>query len=231
MKLSGELLAGDQGFGISTEGCLVAAQAIKTLSDNGIEVGVVIGGGNIFRGVQLESMGVARSPADQMGMLATLMNGIALQQALHSIGVTAKVFSGLDCPRVAEPFVWSRVQESLRDGHPLIFVGGTGNPYFTTDTTAALRASEIEADVLLKATKVDGVYSQDPLKHPDAVRYEQITYSEVLAQKLAVMDATAIALCRGGNIPILVFSMSKLVDGEILGVLESNNSGTLVTEG
>lgn len=231
LKLSGELLSGTDGFGIQQERCLDVARAVKTIVSHQVEVGIVIGGGNIFRGIQLTELGLQRSPADQMGMLATMLNGLALQQALLAIECEAKVMSALDCPKVVEPFHWATARQHMSEGYPVIFVAGTGNPYFTTDTSAALRAREMEADVILKATKVDGVYDRDPLKHSDAVRYEKISYSQVLAEKLQVMDATAIAMCRDGNIPILVFNMSKLTDTQILSVLSQDHPGTLVTEG
>lgn len=231
LKLSGELLSGPEGFGIDQERCLDVARAIKTIVNHNIEVGIVIGGGNIFRGLQLIELGLQRSPADQMGMLATMLNGLALQQALLAIECNAKVMSALDCPKVVEPFHWVTAREHMSAGYPVIFVAGTGNPFFTTDTSAALRAREMDAEVILKATKVNGVYDKDPLKHPDAVKYEHISYSQVLAEKLQVMDATAIAMCRDGNIPILVFNMSKLTDTQILSVLSHENPGTLVTEG
>lgn len=227
LKLSGEILIGSQKFGISDEACRQVASSIKEIRDAGLEVGIVIGGGNIFRGINLKELGMQRSPADQIGMLATLMNGIALQQALASIDCKAQLMSALDCPKVAEPYSWTRAMEGLAAGNVLIFVGGTGNPYFTTDTAAAMRASEIHADVFLKATKVDGIYNKDPLKYPDAVKYDQITYSQFLAEKLEVIDATAIALCMSNKIPILVFNMQLLGKHQITSVL-SEKKGTLV---
>lgn len=174
---------------------------------------------------------MARTPADQMGMLATMINGISLQQALESIGCPAKILSALDCPKVVESYTWAKAQQYLSEGFPVIFVAGTGNPYFTTDTCAALRAAEIKADILLKATKVDGIYNKDPIKSPDAVKYDTITYGQILAEKLEVMDATSIALCRSNNIPVLVFNMSRLNDTQILTLLSQQNIGTLVTPG
>jgi uridylate kinase len=191
-------------------------------------VGIVIGGGNIFRGIHLEKMGLQRTPADLMGMLATLINGIALQQALASIHCPAKVMSSLECPRAVEPYSWRRALECLEEGNVLIFVGGTGNPYFTTDTAAALRASEIRADIFLKATKVDGVYDKDPLKYSDAKKYNSLSYSQALAEKLEVMDATSIALCRNNNIPMLVFNMNLLEEDKILAALSEKSLGTIV---
>jgi uridylate kinase len=227
LKLSGEALAGKQKLGIAKEPCQQIALAIKALRDAGLEVAIVIGGGNIFRGVSLKELGIAQTPADQMGMLATLMNGVALQQALIAVGCKTRLFSGLECPQVAETYQWKKALEAIEEGAVLIFVGGTGNPYFTTDTAAALRANEIEAEILLKATKVDGVFNKDPLKHRDAHKYDTLAYSQVLAEKLEVMDATAIALCMTYQIPILVFNMQLLHHKEILNVL-SEQQGTLV---
>ena len=219
---------GSQKFGIQQEAGLELAKAIKEMSDSGHEVAIVIGGGNIFRGVELKTLGLQRTPADHMGMLATLINGIALQQALIAVGCSAKVMSALECPQVADPYNWSKALEYLAAGTVLIFVGGTGNPYFTTDTAAALRASEIHADILLKATKVDRIFNKDPLKHPEAVQYHTMSYSQVLAEKLEVMDATAIALCRSNSIPIFVFNMGLLGKQGINTILTKNDLGTLV---
>jgi uridylate kinase len=227
LKLSGESLMDPQPYGINQQATLQVAQAIRNLQQQGIQIGVVIGGGNIFRGIQADELGLARTPADQMGMLATMINGIALQQALESLGCDARLMSALDCPKVAEPYNWRAAMKHLNKGRILIFVGGTGSPYFTTDTAAALRASEIQADILLKATKVDGVYNKDPKKHPDAKRYPVISYSQVLAEKLGVMDATAIALCMSSRIPILVFNIFS--GHSLQEVMEQQQYGTLVT--
>jgi len=210
------------------EACQKIALAIKVLRDAGLEVGVVIGGGNIFWGIHLEEMGLERTPADHMGMLATMINGVALQQALSAVSCSARVMSGLECPKVVDSFSWRRTLEFIESGDVVIFVGGTGNPYFTTDTAAALRASEIRADILLKATKVDGVYDKDPLKYPDAVKYEALTYTQALAENLKVMDATSIALCRANNIPILVFNMALFTQDKVVATLTRENLGTLV---
>lgn len=228
LKLSGELLLGNQPFGISYEACRSVALVLKEMRDAGLEVAVVIGGGNIFRGISLKASGIARTPADQMGMLATMMNGVALQQALTSINCKARVMSALECPAVVDSYNWNKALEFLGQGEVIVFVGGTGNPYFTTDSAAALRAGEIHADVLLKATKVDGIYDKDPLKHVDAVKYDRISYSQVLAEKLEVMDATAIALCRNNRIPIFVFNMNKLGRCAIAKIFSEKNQGTLV---
>lgn len=229
LKLSGEMLMQGQAFGINPESCQALANYIKHLHAAGLEIGIVIGGGNIFRGRHLEAIGIARSPADQMGMLATLINGVALQEALENIGCKTKVLTSLDCPKVAESYTWRAAIEALKSKTVVIFVGGTGNPYFTTDTAAALRASEIRADILLKATKVDGIYSKDPLKYPDALRYPSLSYSEMLAKKLEVMDATAVALCRSNNIPVLVFDMQKLASKNIAQLLYQPGFGSLIS--
>ena len=229
LKLSGETLMGQKPFGINLEACNTIAHAIKGMHEAGLEVGIVIGGGNIFRGINLKEMGMQRTPADHMGMLATLINGVALQQALHSIDCPAKVMSALECPRVAENYNWAKSLELLSEGHVLIFAGGTGNPYFTTDSAAALRANEIHADILLKATKVDGIFSKDPLKYKDAIKYKNMSYSQILAEKLEVMDATAIALCRSNKIPIFVFNMQLLEKIPIEQILTQQETfGTIV---
>jgi uridylate kinase len=229
LKLSGETLMGSQPFGIYQEACMQVAHYLAQFHQLGIELGVVIGGGNIFRGIELRLTGMPRTPADHMGMLATLLNGIALQQALMSLGVPVYMMSALECPKVAEPYNWAKALHYLSEGNVVIFVGGTGNPYFTTDTAAALRASEIGADVLLKATKVDGIYNKDPLKHPDAVKYEKLSYSQILAEKLQVMDATAVALCRNSQIPIFVFNMRRLIEEPVEEVLTHIPRGTWVS--
>lgn len=228
-KLSGEMLLGSQPFGIEPQACTAIAHYLSSFQAAGIELGVVIGGGNIFRGVDLKSSGMPRTPADHMGMLATLFNGIALQQALMAKDVPVCVMSALECPKVAESYHWTKALQYLKEGKVVIFVGGTGNPYFTTDTAAALRASEIEADVLLKATKVDGVYNKDPLKFSDAVKYETISYSQMLAEKLQVMDATAVTLCRSSQIPIFVFNMRRLTHEPLEEVLTQVHRGTWVS--
>jgi len=230
LKLSGETLLGGQPFGINQEACLQVAEYLSHFQKAGIQLGVVIGGGNIFRGIELGSTGISRTPADHMGMLATLLNGIALQQALMALKIPVCLMSAIECPKVAEPYHWTKALSYLESGAIVIFVGGTGNPYFTTDTAAALRASEIGADVLLKATKVDGVYNKDPLKYPDATRYETISYSQILADELKVMDATAIALCRNSRIPIFVFNMQRLIKEPIDKVLREVKKGTWVSE-
>ncbi|MBA3722641.1 MAG: UMP kinase [Parachlamydiaceae bacterium] len=229
LKLSGETLLDENGFGISQHACKQVAGYLHKIKQSGVELGVVIGGGNIFRGLDLKESGMPRTPADHMGMLATLLNGIAIQQALISIGAKACVMSALECPKVAEPYNWMKALKYLEEGYIVIFVGGTGNPYFTTDTAAALRANEIHADILLKATKVDGIYNKDPLKYPDAKKYDKISYSQILAEKLQVMDATAVTLCSSGQIPIFVFNMKRLLGNNFQEVLTDLSHGTLVT--
>lgn len=229
LKLSGEMFMDGQSQAIDPHACHHLAASIKKLHSTGLDIGLVVGGGNLFRGMNFQTMGIKRTPADQMGMLATLINGIALQQALEGCHCHAKVLSAIDCPKVVETFTWHRALELLNTGHIVIFVGGTGNSYFTTDTAAALRASEIHADVLLKATKVDGIYNKDPLKYPDAIKYTTISYSQMLTEKLEVMDATSVALCRSNHIPILVFNMEFLRQGQTQEVLKNPSMGTLVS--
>lgn len=229
LKLSGETLMGPQAFGIDQDASQKIALAIKALKKAKIEVAIVIGGGNIFRGIHLEKLGMARTPADQMGMLATLINGIALRQALAIVECESKIMTAIECPKIAEMYNWKGALEALAKDVVLIFSGGTGNPYFTTDTAAALRASEINADVLLKATKVNGVYNKDPLKYRDAVKYDTLSYTQVLEDQLEVMDATSIALCRDNQIPIFVFNMENLQEDKIIKVLSQKNMGTLIS--
>lgn len=226
LKLSGEALMGQSAYGITSDACHIIANGIKDLIEKNIQVGVVVGGGNIFRGIEGEKLGMNRIPSDHMGMLATIMNAIAMQQALHKCGLEAVVMSAINCQPICDPYDYKQAIHHLENNRVVLFAGGTGSPYFTTDTAAALRACEIQAQILLKATKVNGIYSKDPIKFPDATRYEKISYSEVLAQKLNVMDATAVALCMSCQIPILVFNMwatPKLSD-----VLIDKSLGTLV---
>lgn len=229
VKLSGEILLGKKPFGIDEKACFDLAASLKAILNSGHEVAVVIGGGNIFRGLSLAELGIERTPADQMGMLATLVNGVALQQAIKGLGASAHLMSALECPKVAENYNWYKALDYLGKGEIVIFVGGTGSPYFTTDTAAALRASEMKVDILLKATKVDGVYNVDPQIDPHAKRYASISYTEYLSEKLAVMDATAVALCMNNKIPIYVFSMEwlgKMSIGSLLN--ESEKYGTFI---
>ena len=220
---------GEQKFGIEHCACKQIAQSIKELYQLGLQIGIVVGGGNIFRGNLAEAFGFARTPADHIGMLATTINGLVLQQTLASLGVESRVMSALNTDSIIEPYHWGHALHSLQKGMIVIFVGGTGNPYFTTDSAAALRASEIQAEILLKATKVDGIYSEDPKKNPHAVKYDRLTYSEVLAKKLNVMDATAIALCRENHIPICVFNLFE--QGAMLKAVCGQQTGTLVLGG
>src|SRR5512144_131436 len=199
LKLSGEALVGDGKYGISPKTLTHIAQDVKEVVELGVEVALTIGGGNIFRGVSGATEGMDRSSADYMGMLATVINGMALQDALEKMGVETRVQSAIEMHQVAEPYIRRRATRHLEKGRVVIFAAGTGNPYFTTDTAAALRAAEIQADVILKATKVDGVYDKDPVKHADATMYKKVSYTEALAKNLKVMDATAISLCRENN--------------------------------
>jgi len=231
LKLSGEALTGSQPYGIHSESCINCAKAIKAFVIHGVQVAVVVGGGNIFRGIAAAADGMERTPADQIGMLATLINAIALREALDRLECSSQILTALECPKVAEAYNWHKALDYLTAGHVLIFAGGTGHPYFSTDTCAALRAAEIQADVLFKATKVDGVYNMDPRKHADAIMYPEITYSQLLAEKLQVMDATAVALCRSRQIPILVFNMNKIAEKHVLTLLTDQNPGTLIREG
>lgn len=230
LKLSGETLLGDQSFGIHPSACLQVASYLEKISQMGLELGVVIGGGNIFRGVNLKACGMSGTPADHMGMLATLFNGIAVKQALLAKGVKVALMSALNCPTVAEPYNWDKALNYLAEKYIVLFVGGTGVPYFTTDTAAALRASEIQASFLFKATKVNGVYNKDPLKYADAAKYPTISYTQVLAEKLQVMDATSIALCQSNHVPIFVFNMQRLLEDDLEPVLFDFSHGTLIRD-
>jgi uridylate kinase len=231
LKLSGEALR-EKGSrdNISPQIVQQLAKQIAEVKDLGIELGIVIGGGNIWRGLSATHRGMNRATADYMGMLATVINGLALMSALEDAGITVRVQTAIEMNNVAEPFILRRAIRHLQVGHVVIFVAGTGNPFFSTDTTAALRANEIGAEVILKATKVDGIYDKDPVKHSDAVKYEHITYSEALAKRLQVMDSTAFSLCMDNKMPIIVFDMSKpdnvrlALRGEKVGTLVSENS-------
>ncbi|ALM94670.1 MULTISPECIES: UMP kinase [Fusobacterium] len=226
LKLSGEALMGDQEFGISSDVITSYAKQIKEIADLGVEVSIVIGGGNIFRGISGAAQGVDRVTGDHMGMLATVINSLALQNSIEKLGVPTRVQTAIEMPKVAEPFIKRRAQRHLEKGRVVIFGAGTGNPYFTTDTAAALRAIEMETDVVIKATKVDGIYDKDPVKYPDAKKYETVTYNEVLAKDLKVMDATAISLCRENKLPIIVFN--SLVEGNLKKVVMGEHIGTTV---
>ena len=209
LKLSGEALMGDAGYGIDPNVLDRIAEQIGVVQAAGIEVAVVVGGGNIFRGIAGATKGMDRAQADYIGMLATVMNGLALQDALERVGVPTRVMTAIAMNEVAEPYIRRRAIRHLEKGRVAIFVAGTGNPYFTTDTAAALRAVEIGASVLLKATRVDGVYEADPLTHPDARRYTELTFGDVLTERLAVLDATAVSLCMENDLPIIVFDLNQ----------------------
>lgn len=226
LKLSGEALAGNQGYGIDPEVISTIAAEIKGVVALGVQVAVVIGGGNIFRGVAGATKGMDRASADYMGMLATVMNSLAMQDALEKIEVTTRVLSAIAMQEVAEPYIRRRAMRHLEKGRVVIFGAGTGNPYFTTDTAASLRAMEINAEVILKATKVDGIYNADPHKHKDAVKYQSLTYIEVLQLGLQVMDATATSLCMDNNLPIIVFDLT--CPGNIERVVMGAAIGTIV---
>jgi len=225
VKLSGEALAGESGYGIDPTAVINMANEIKEVKDLGVEVVMVIGGGNIFRGEQGSQQGIDRATGDYMGMLATIINSLAMQDALEKLGIPTRVQSAIATIQVAEPFIRRRAIRHLEKGRVVIFAGGTGNPYFSTDTAAALRANEIGAEVILKGTKVDGVYDKDPKKDPSAVRYERITYAEALQKRLKVMDATAFAMCQDNKMPIIVFdifkphNLKRIVLGEKVGTL------------
>jgi uridylate kinase len=227
LKLSGEVFQNRQkGLSIDPDVVLQIAEQVMAVSRMGVDVAIVVGGGNIFRGMKGEALGIDRTSGDYMGMLATIINGIALQNALEKIGMDTRLQTAIEMQKVAEPFILRRALRHMEKGRVLIFAGGTGNPYFSTDTAAALRASEIHADILLKATKVDGVYSADPLKFPNAKRYKTLKYTEALNKSLKVMDAPAFALCMENKIPIIIFDFFR--PGSIKAVVAGANIGTLV---
>jgi len=229
LKLSGEALMGQDAFGVNREVVSRIVGEIREVMATGVELALVVGGGNFFRGVSVGAQGMDRAQADYMGMLATIMNALALQDALNKAGVATAVLSGLPVSGVVEPYSRQSALTHLSAGRVVIFAAGTGNPFFTTDTAATLRGAEIDADLVLKATKVDGVYDRDPARHKDAVRYDQVTYDEALAKRLGVMDATAIALAREQNLPLRVFSINK--PGSLMRVVLGENEGTLVQRG
>lgn len=226
LKISGEALQGRLGYGIDYDCLASIAKQIKEVKDLGVEVAVVIGGGNIFRGMSGSGKGIDRVSGDYMGMLATVINGLALQDALEKVGVFTRVQTAIEMQELAEPYIRRRAIRHLEKGRVIIFVGGTGNPYFTTDTTAALRAIEIGAQVILKATKVDGVYSSDPVKNRNARKYDNLRYIDVLKKGLKVMDATATSLCMDNDLPIVVFDLAK--EGNIKRVIMGEKIGTVV---
>jgi len=230
LKLSGEALLGKLEYGVDPEVVAFVAEQVKAVTALGVQVGIVVGGGNIFRGMAAATAtGMDRATADYIGMLATAMNGLALQDALERAGVPTRVMTAIDMNEVAEPYIRRRAVRHLEKGRVVVFVAGTGNPYFTTDTAAALRAVEIGAEVVLKATKVDGVYDKDPAKHPDAKRYPAITYGQVLVDGLRVLDAAAVSLCMENDLPIVVFDLDA--HENILKAVRGEKVGTLISKG
>ena len=226
LKLSGESLMGDGEYGIDSKMLTKYANEINEIIEHGIEVAIVIGGGNIYRGIQSEGAGFDRVQGDFMGMLATIINGMALQSALESINVQTRLLTAIRMEQVAEPYIRRKAMRHLQKGRVVIFGGGTGNPYFSTDTAATLRAIEVEADVILKGTRVDGIYTADPEKDPTATKYETISFDEVFQKKLNIMDLTAFTLCQENNLPIKVFNMNE--KGNLIKVCKGENVGTLV---
>jgi uridylate kinase len=226
LKLSGESLMGDRNFGIDPQMLDQYAKEIREITNIGVQVAVVIGGGNIYRGRNEQETGIERAQGDYMGMLATVINGMALQAALEKAGVNTRLQSAIKMEQVAEPYIRRRAMRHLEKGRVVIFGAGTGNPYFTTDTAGSLRAIEIKADVILKGTRVDGIYNADPEKDPNAVRYESVSFDEVISQNLKVMDMTAFTLCKENNLPIIVFDMNT--PGNLLNVVTGMRIGTLV---
>ncbi len=228
LKLSGEALMGSQSYGIDVDVAKAVAEEIKAVHELGVEVAIVVGGGNIFRGVSKSAGNMDRASADYIGMLATVMNAVVLQDALEKLDVYTRALSAIDIPQLAEPFIRRRAIRHLEKGRVVIFAAGTGNPFFTTDSAAALRALEIKAQVIFKGTKVDGIYSADPFLDPEATRYEKISYQEVLEKHLKVMDASAISLCMDNNLPIMIFNMRE--SGNIVKAIQGDLSiGTIVT--
>ncbi len=227
LKLSGEALIGDGSYGIDTKVVRYVAEEVKAAVEIGAEIGIVVGGGNIFRGVAGAAQGMERVSADYMGMLATVINSIALQSGLEGENIDTRVQSALQMTQVAEPFIRRRAIRHLEKGRVVIFAGGTGNPYFTTDTTATLRANEIDADIILKATKVDAIYDRDPAKYSDAVKYDSISYMDVLRKDLKVMDAAAISLAKDNSLPIIVFDLFG--KGSLVDIIKGKAVGTIVS--
>jgi len=225
LKLSGEALMGAQGYGIDPQVVQLFADEIKEIA-RGIQLSLVIGGGNIFRGVAASAQGMDRVAGDQMGMLATLINAVALQDALEKKGIDTRLLSAIEVRMIAEPFIRRRAMRHLEKGRVVIFAAGTGNPYFSTDTAAALRAMEVHAEIILKATKVDGIYDRDPVKFPDAVKFDELTYMDVLSRQLQVMDSTAISLCMDNGMPIIVFNLKE--KGNIKRIIYGEKIGSLV---
>jgi len=234
LKISGEAMMGDQAYGVDPATVDFIAKEIKDAVSMGVEIAIVIGGGNIFRGVEASMKGIERASADYMGMLATVINALALQNYLEKYGIPTRVQSAIEMKELAEPYIRRKAIRHLEKGRTVIFAAGTGNPYFTTDTAASLRAMEIDAEVILKATKVDGVYSSDPIKDPTAKKYHTVTYIDVLKKGLSIMDSTAISLCMDNNLPIVVFnlrgkkSIRKIIEGKKIGTLVRGNNGARV---
>ena len=229
LKISGEALLGDRQYGVDPAFCAFIAGQIGAARSAGVQVGIVVGGGNIFRGMAAAARGMDRATGDYIGMLATVMNALAVQDVLEKAGVFTRVMSAIEMQSIAEPYIRRRAMRHLEKGRVVIFAAGTGNPYFTTDTTAALRALEIGADCIMKATRVDGVYDADPRTHPDAVRFDELTYMEVLRRGLTVMDSTAITLAMDNKLPIIVFNIET--DGNIVRALAGEHVGTIVRGG
>ena len=227
LKLSGEALLGKKPFGVDPDVLIYLAEEIKSIVDAGVQTGIVIGGGNIFRGEGLAQSGIDRVTGDQMGMLATIINALALQDALERQGLVARVMSALKVNEVCEDYIRRRAIRHLEKGRVTIFSAGTGNPYFTTDSAASLRAVEIEADLLIKATRVNGVFSQDPLRNDDALHFESISYDEFIAKKLSVMDTTSIVMCRDNNLPVRVYDMN--IPNALFDIVKGENIGTLIS--
>ena len=228
LKLSGEILAGDKGFGVDPAKANLLAQEIKSVADLGLEIGVVIGAGNIIRGEMAAEGGMERVPADYLGMLATIINAITLQDALEKVGCETRTLSAITISQLAEPYIRRRALRHLEKGRIVIIAGVTGNPYFSTDTAAALRANELGADIVLKGTKVDGVYDKDPVKHDDAKKYDILSFQKVIEDGLRVMDLTAVTLCKENNLPIIVFAINNA--GSLLTVVQGNSIGTLIKD-
>jgi len=234
LKISGEAMMGDKAYGVDQSTIDFIAKEIKEAVSMGVEIAIVIGGGNIFRGVEASVKGIERASADYMGMLATVINALALQNYLEKYGIPTRVQSAIEMKELAEPYIRRKAMRHLEKGRTVIFAAGTGNPYFTTDTAASLRAMEIGADVILKATKVDGIYSSDPMKDPAAKKYNTVTYIDVLKKGLSIMDSTAVSLCMDNNLPIVVFNLRskgnirKIIEGKSIGTLVRGNNGARV---
>ncbi len=229
LKFSGEALMGDGDFGLDAQTLKNVVSEVKALKDLGVEVGIVVGGGNIFRGAQIQGSGIQRTTGDHMGMMATVINALALRDVIESMGMKSQVLSAMAIESVSTGFNANAVKKQLADGEVLVFAAGTGSPFFTTDTAAALRGVEIDADIVLKATKVDGIYTADPVKDPSATRYQSLTYDEVIQKNLQVMDMTAFVLCRDHNMPIRVFDMFK--ENAVIKIVQGEGEGTLVSSG